>query len=53
MSNGRLTPCRSVVVVPRTVERQLTVNVEREILSRHFSPMGPEKTALFGIKRFE
>ena len=21
--------------------------------SRHFSPMGPEKAALFGIKRFE
>ena len=22
-------------------------------VSRHFSPMGPEKAALFGIKRFE
>ena len=24
-----------------------------EDVSRHFSPMGPEKAALFGIKRFE
>ncbi len=27
--------------------------MERRTPSRHFSPMGPEKAALFGIKRFE
>ncbi len=26
---------------------------EHSSTNRHFSPMGPEKAALFGIKRFE
>ena len=31
----------------------LAISIPPEWPSRHFSPMGPEKAALFGIKRFE